>query len=103
MVGFRAQPGGGDADLVDHTILVTEAVLNVYAVLLSLESEREEILLMRNDHPVARLVPEPESMDTIGVFGDLHGTLDDETASKMLRGIEIGRSSGNMKQVNKVT
>ncbi len=26
-------------------------------------------------------------MDALGVFGDLHGTLDDETASDMLRGI----------------
>jgi hypothetical protein len=30
-------------------------------------------------------------MDALGVFGDLHGTLDDETASDMLRGIEAKR------------
>jgi hypothetical protein len=30
-------------------------------------------------------------MDALGVFGDLHGTLDDEKASDMLRGIEAKR------------
>ena len=78
------------------TVLVAEAVRNFSAVLVSLESEQEEILLVRNDHPVARLVPEPESMDALGVFGDLHGTLDDETASEMLRGIEASRGKSNM-------
>lgn len=78
------------------TVLVTEAVRNFSAVLVSLESEQEEILLVRNDQPVARLVPEPESMDALGVFADLHGTLDDETADEMLRGIEASRSNSNM-------
>lgn len=78
------------------TVLVADAVRNFSAVLVSLESEQEEILLVRNDHPVARLVPEPESMDALGVFGDLHGTLDDETADEMLRGIEASRSNSNM-------
>ncbi len=78
------------------TVLVAEAVRNFSAVLMSLESEQEEILLVRNDHPVARLVPEPETMDAVGVFGDLHGTLDDETASEMLRGIEASRGKSNM-------
>jgi hypothetical protein len=78
------------------TVLVAEAVRNFSAVLVSLESEQEEILLVRNDHPVARLVPEPESMDALGVFGDLHGTLDEETADEMLRGIEASRSNSNM-------
>ena len=78
------------------TVLVAEAVRNFSAVLVSLESEQEEILLVRNDHPVARLVPEPESMDAVGVFGDLHGTLDDETAREILRGVETGRSRTNM-------
>lgn len=78
------------------TVLVAEAVRNFSAVLVSLESEQEEILLVRNDHPVARLVPEPESMDALEVFGDLHGTLDEETADEMLRGIEASRSNSNM-------
>jgi hypothetical protein len=37
-------------------------------------------------------------MDALGVFGDLHGTLDDETASEMLRGIEASRRSEAMKK-----
>ena len=78
------------------SLKLAEAVRNFSAVLVSLESEQEEILLVRNDHPVARLVPEPESMDALGVFGDLHGTLDEETADEMLRGIEASRSNSNM-------
>jgi len=78
------------------TIPVAEAVRNFSAVLVSLESEQEEILLMRNNHAVARLVSEPETMDAAEVFGDLHGTLDDETAGEMLRGIESSRSGANM-------
>jgi hypothetical protein len=78
------------------TVLVAEAVRNFSVVLESLENEQEEILLVRNDHPVTRLVPEPESMDALSVFGDLHGTLDDETASEMLSGIEASLSKSNI-------
>ncbi len=76
------------------TLNVAEAVKNFGAVLVSLENEHEEILLVRDDLPVARLVPEPECQDAAVFFADLHDTLDDATADELLRGVEESRSGG---------
>lgn len=76
------------------TVNVAEAVKNFSAVLVRLESEHEEILLMRDDLPVARLVPEPEGQDAMAVFADLHDTLDEATADDLLRGVAESRSGG---------
>lgn len=78
------------------TLNVAEAVQNFGAVLVSLENEQEEILLVRNNHPVARLVPEPESWDAHAMLEDLHGTLDDATAMDLTRAIEASRNRPNM-------
>lgn len=77
------------------TLSVAEAAQNFGAVLVSLEDEQEEILLVRNNHPVARLVPEPESLDAAAMLGDLHGTLDDQTADELLHAVESSRNKPN--------
>src|SRR3972149_293148 len=62
---------------------VTDVARNFSAVLDALERDQEEVVLVRNQRQIARLVPEAPRQDALSVFGDLYRTLDDGTA--MLR------------------
>jgi hypothetical protein len=48
----------------------TKVARNFSAVLDALERDQEEIVLIRNQRQVARLVPEAPSQDALAVFGD---------------------------------
>ena len=73
------------------TLTVTEVSRNFSAVMDGMESEQEEIVLVRNHRPVARLVPEPPAQNALEVLGDLYRTLDDETADALATAIRSGR------------
>ncbi len=62
---------------------VTDVARNFSAVLDALEREQEEVLLVRNQRHVARLVPEAPRQDALSVLADLYRTLDDETAEAL--------------------
>ena len=65
------------------TLSVTEVARNFSAVLDAVERDQEEIVLVRNQRPIARLVPEAPRQDALAVFGDLYRTLDDKTADAL--------------------
>lgn len=65
------------------TLSVTEVARNFSAVLDALERDQEEVVLVRNQRQVARLVPEAPQQDALSVFGDLYRTLDHETADAL--------------------
>lgn len=44
---------------------------------------QEEIVLVRNQRHIARLVPEAPHQDALSVFGDLYRTVDDVTADAL--------------------
>jgi antitoxin (DNA-binding transcriptional repressor) of toxin-antitoxin stability system len=67
------------------TLSATVVARNFSAVLDALERDQEEIVLVRNQRPVARLVPETTGQDALSVFGDLYRTLDDATAEALSR------------------
>ena len=69
------------------TLSVTDVARNFSAVLDDLERDQEEIVLVRNQRHVARLVPEAPRQDALSVFGDLYRTLDDEAADALLAAI----------------
>jgi prevent-host-death family protein len=73
------------------TLSVTEVARNFSAVLDTVERDQEEIVLVRNQRHVARLVPESPSQDALSVFGDLYRTLDDATAEALSAAIASGR------------
>ena len=73
------------------TLTITEVSRNFSAVMDGIESEQEEIVLVRNHRPVARLVPEPPAQNALEVLGDLYRTLDDETADALATAIRSGR------------
>ena len=75
------------------TLSVTEVARNFSAVLDTVERDQEEILLVRNQRHVARLVPEAPQQDALSVFGDLFRTLDDDTADALSAAVASHRKS----------
>jgi len=47
----------------------------------------EEVVLIRNQKPIARLVPESPAQNASEVLGDLYRTLDDKTAEALVKAI----------------
>lgn len=73
------------------TLTVTEVARNFSAVMDGVEANQEEIVVMRNSKPIARLVPEPPAQNALEVLGDIYRTLDDETAEALAAAIHSGR------------
>ena len=71
-----------------QTMTATEVARNFSRVLDALEHGEEEVGITRNQHYVARLVPEARAMTAIEVFGDLCGILPPEEGRLWLDDIE---------------
>ena len=75
------------------TLTVTEVARNFSSVMDGVESEQEEIVLVRNHKPIARLVPEPQAQNALEVLGDLYRTLDDDTANALSEAIDSSKKT----------
>jgi prevent-host-death family protein len=75
------------------TLSVTDVARNFSAVLDAVERDQEEIVLVRNQRHIARLVPEAPRQDALSVFGDLYRTLDDQSAEALSAAIASNRKS----------
>jgi antitoxin (DNA-binding transcriptional repressor) of toxin-antitoxin stability system len=64
-----------------QTITATDLSRNFRVMLNRVEFQHEELLIMRNNFPVARLVPGPATMTAVEAFTDLYRTLP-ESAGK---------------------
>lgn len=71
---------------------VTTVARQFSEVIDSVERDQTEIVLMRNERPVARLIPESPRQNALAVFGDLYRTLDDRTADALTRAIASNRT-----------
>ena len=71
----------------------TNVARNFSAVLDAVERDQEEIVLVRNQRQVARLIPEAPRQDALEVFGDLYRTIDDDTAEALSTAIAATRKS----------
>jgi antitoxin (DNA-binding transcriptional repressor) of toxin-antitoxin stability system len=69
----------------------TEVARNFSRALDEIERDREEIVVVRNHRPVARLVPEPPEQTALEVLGDLYRKLDDDTADALSKAVTEGR------------
>ena len=75
------------------TLTVTEVARNFSAVMDGVVSDQEEVVLVRNNKPIARLVPEPPEQNALEVLGDLFHRLDDATAEALAEAINSRRKS----------
>lgn len=76
------------------TLSVTEVARNFSAVMDRIEIDQEEVVLVRNQKPIARLVPEPAAMNALEVMGDLFRSLDDATADALTEAVARARKPG---------
>ena len=73
------------------TITVEEATRNFSGVLEIVEQMGEEVLIMRNNQIVARIVPEPGIQTAIEIFQDVAGVLNRDTADSLSTGVAAFR------------
>jgi len=75
------------------TLTATEAARNFSRVLDMLEHGSEEIVVVRNNHPVAKLVPAAPRLTAREELGDLHKILPDAEGACWLKNArKMGRS-----------
>ncbi len=72
-------------------LTVTEVARNFSAVMDGLERDQQEIIVVRNQKTIARLVPEPPEQNALEVLGDLYRTLDDKTADALIQAMGIAK------------
>jgi antitoxin (DNA-binding transcriptional repressor) of toxin-antitoxin stability system len=66
----------------------TEAARGFSRVLDMLENGTEEIVIIRNDRPVAKLVPGTPQMTALEALSDLYRTLPDEEGRRWLKDLQ---------------
>ena len=70
-----------------RTLSATEVARSFSRILDSLEHGGEEIVIIRNNHPVARLVPGAARMTALEAMADLYRTMDDAEGQAWLEDI----------------
>jgi len=66
-------------------LTATEIVRSFRRILDSLEHGGEEIVVMRNKHPVAKLVPGAPRLTALEALADLHKTLDTDEGEAWIK------------------
>lgn len=67
-----------------QTVTATNLARNFRTMLDRVEFRHEELLIMRNNHPVARIIPGPATMTADEAFADLYRTLPEEAGRDWL-------------------
>lgn len=67
------------------TVTATEAARNFSRILDMLEHGSEEIIVLRNNHPVAKLIPGAPRMTALEALGDLYRTLPEDEGARWLK------------------
>ena len=62
-----------------------ELARNLSRILKRVEHDGEEVVIVRGDHPIARLVPGAPAMAAREALADLYGVLSDEEGESWLR------------------
>ena len=67
-----------------QTITATDLSRNFRVMLNRVEFQHEELIIVRNNTPIARLVPGPATMTAAEAFGDLYGGLPQQAGEHWL-------------------
>ena len=76
-----------------QTMTATEVARRFSRLLDALERGGEEIVIIRNHHPVAKLVPGAARMNALEALADLHATMDDGEGEAWLRDAKLNNRS----------
>lgn len=63
-----------------QTVTATDFARNFRKMLDRVEFRHEELLIVRNNHPVARVIPGPPAMTALEAMTDLYRTIPEESA-----------------------
>jgi prevent-host-death family protein len=74
-----------------RTVTATELARNFRAMLDKVEFKHEELIVVRNNHEVARIIPGPARMTALEAMADLYRTLPEDAAEGWL---EESRQTG---------
>ncbi|MBI5634201.1 MAG: type II toxin-antitoxin system Phd/YefM family antitoxin [Nitrospirae bacterium] len=67
-----------------RTVSATELARNFRAMLDSVEFKHEELVIIRNNHEVARIIPGPASMTALEAMADIFRTLPEDAGAGWL-------------------
>ncbi len=67
-----------------QTVTATDFARNFRKMLDRVEFRHEELLIVRNHHPVARVIPGPPAMTALEAMADLHCIISEESARDWL-------------------
>jgi prevent-host-death family protein len=73
-----------------RTVTATELARNFRDMLDKVELKREDLIIVRNNHEIARIIPGQTTMTALEAMADLYRTLPEEAAQGWF---EEGRSS----------
>ena len=72
-------------------ITVTEFARNLRSVFDRIEHGREEVVLLRNNHRIARIIPGSRHQTALEAMSDLYRTVSEEVAKSWLEDSRYGR------------
>ena len=79
------------------TITATELARNFRQYLDQVEHQGEELVVVRNQHQAAKIVPSPVTMTAIEVLADLYRTLPADAGKNWLRDSQIGATAKELR------
>ena len=79
------------------TITATELARNFRRYLDQVEHQGEELVVVRNQHQVAKIVPGPVTMTAIDALTDLYRTLPADAGKNWLRDSRIGATAKELR------
>lgn len=78
-----------------QTVTATDLARNFRVMLNRVEFQHEELLIMRNNFPVARLVPGPAIMTAAEAFTDLYRTLPEGAGESWLKDSRLSEAGNS--------
>lgn len=78
------------------TVTATELARNFRTMLDRVEFKHEELIVVRNNHEVARIIPGPSLMTAIEAMSDLYRTLPEKAAADWLK--DTRSAGGKLKE-----
>jgi PHD/YefM family antitoxin component YafN of YafNO toxin-antitoxin module len=67
-----------------RTVTATELARNFRTMFDAVELQHEQLVVVRNNHEVARIIPGPATVTALEAMADIHRTLPEEAAREWL-------------------
>ncbi len=80
-----------------QTVTATELSRNFRVMLNRVEFQHEELIIMRNNTPVARLIPDTGAMTTEAAFADIYRILPEEAGETWLADSRLEERIGEVR------